>query len=357
MAYGLSDFHVGVGCCWAKHPCLPPLWCGKQDLVARKIVYHSHLWAVSTLSPSNLKCTLLWLSEFVVMFLPQILGLTWWPFFWGGGGLGVDPQTVLATPTFFLLISRGLPLFNLALFQAWSALHGSPSPACWHFSLCADSLSYKSCYQLILSLNPETPHCVVFGNLDLAATWKAVFFLSLSTGRQSIPAWKLLTVFCTPRTDLSLLVAFMFSLLLSVDILLRTQNIYLSFHCPLAQSGLDWIQSILFLSSPLAPSISVRLVLFGFNADELLCVPRDFCFLLSILIFFLASDYRCKSKPPSAVGLIANVKGLLSFYLPLFFKCFKSRGRRPFFQRQWGANGYIHCLILWWLFSYFFFNF
>ena len=119
---------------------------------------------------------------------------------------------------------------------------------------------------------------------------------------------------------------------------------HLFFYCPLAQSGLDWIQSLLFLSSPLAAVITVRRVLFGFNSDELLCVPRVFCYLLSLLKFFVwcqRNDYRFHSKPPSAVGLIASIKGRLSFYLPLLFKRFRSRRRRRFFKRQWGANGCI----------------
>ena len=111
----------------------------------------------------------------------------------------------------------------------------------------------------------------------------------------------------------------------------------LFFHCALAQSGLDWIQSLFVLSSPLAPAISVRHALFGFISDELLCVPRVFCYLLSLLKFFLwcqRNDYRFRSKPPSAVqGLIASIKGRLSFYLP--------RRRRHFFQRQGGTNGRI----------------
>ena len=42
-----------------------------------------------------------------------------------------------------------------------------------------------------------------------------------------------------------------------------------------------------------------------------------------------------------AMGLIASIKGRLSFYLPLLFKRFRSRRRRRFFQRHWGANGRI----------------
>ena len=132
-------------------------------------------------------------------------------------------------------------------------------------------------------------------------------------------------------------------LIVSVVTLMRLRSIFF-IHCLLAQSGLDWIQSLLFLFSPLAPAITVRHVLFGFSSDELLCVPCVFCYLLSLLKFFVWSqrnDYRFRSKPASAVGLIASIKGRLSFPLPLLFKRFRSRRMRCFFQRQWGANGRI----------------
>ena len=41
----------------------------------------------------------------------------------------VDPQTVLATPSLFLLVASGLPAFYRALLRAWTALHGSLSQA------------------------------------------------------------------------------------------------------------------------------------------------------------------------------------------------------------------------------------
>ena len=53
------------------------------------------------------------------------------------------------------------------------------------------------------------------------------------------------------------------------------------------------------------------------------------------------NEYRFRSKPASAVGLIASNKGRLSLYLPLLFKRFRSRRRRRFFQRHRGANGRI----------------
>ena len=131
--------------------------------------------------------------------------------------------------------------------------------------------------------------------------------------------------------------------IVSVVILMRLWGICSS-TVPLAKSGLDWIQSLLFLSSPLATAITVRHVLFSFSSDELLCVPRVFCYLLSLLKFFVwcqRNDYRFRSKPPSAVGLIDCIKGRLSFYLPLLFKRFCSWRRRRFFQRHWEASGRI----------------
>ena len=77
----------------------------------------------------------------------------------------------------------------------------------------------------------------------------------------------------------------------------------------------------------------MRHVLFGFSSDELLCVPHVFCYLQSLLKFFVwcqRNDYRFRSKPTSAVGLIASIKGCLSLYLPLLFKQFQSRRRRLF---------------------------
>ena len=51
------------------------------------------------------------------------------------------------------------------------------------------------------------------------------------------------------------------------------------------------------------------------------------------------NDYRFRSIPPSAVRLIAMIKGRLSFHLRLFAKRFKSPHRRSYFLRQWAANG------------------
>ena len=172
-----------------------------------------------------------------------------------------------------------------------------------------------------------------------------LFSLCLLSGSLSISALhgKLLTLFCTPRIGMLFLVVLVFPLLVSVDILLRPQNVLFFI---ILRRRVVWfvLCSFLFLSSPMAPSISDRHVHFGFNDDELLCNPRLFCYLLSLLKFCLwrqRNDYRFKSKPPSAVGLIASIKGRLSFDSPLFLKHYRSRRTRRFFQRRWGANRYI----------------
>ena len=295
-------------------------------------------------------CALLaqWVCRYTTDLNAWALMMTFWLF----DRFGVDPQTVLATPSLFFLVASRFPAFYCAFLRAWTALHSSLSRAGLIVGsadttlLRAYSLTCKSCYQLLLSLNPVQPHCVVkfrsnYGDLDWDSTWKTLFFMPLD--RKPIDLyWKVAHgVLYTGHRLVS------FGLNVPPDCLRGHSDEtleHLFSYCPLAQSGLDWIQSLLFLSSPLAPAITVCHVLFSFCSDELLCVPCVFCYLLSLLKFFVwceRNDYRFWSKPPSAVGLIAGIKGRLSFYLPLLFKRFRSRRRRRFFQRQWGSNGRI----------------
>ena len=60
---------------------------------------------------------------------------------------------------------------------------------------------------------------------------------------------------------------------------------HLIFYCPLAVSILSWVQSLMFLASPLCPTLLLRHALFGFSSDELLVVPKVFCYLLMFLSF------------------------------------------------------------------------
>lgn len=54
---------------------------------------------------------------------------------------------------------------------------------------------------------------------------------------------------------------------------------HLFLYCPLAESCLDWIHSLLVRSSGLWHQLLLNV---GFSSDELLCFPGVFCYLLSL---------------------------------------------------------------------------
>ena len=71
--------------------------------------------------------------------------------------------------------------------------------------------------------------------------------------------------------------------------------VLLSFVPVLSVCVLSWIQSLMFLASPLCPTILLRHVLFGFSSDELSVVPRVFCYLLNVskfCIWVARNDFR-----------------------------------------------------------------
>ena len=136
--------------------------------------------------------------------------------------------------------------------------------------------------------------------------------------------------------------------LLSVCVLLGSTYLRLVsvvttlYSCPLIQSGIDWIQSLLFRCSPVVPSLTVPHLLFGFSSDEFRCVPLVFAYIVNAckyLAWQQHNDLRFRGVAPSALHLLASLKSRLRFSLPLFFKRFVPSRRRRFFQRQWGANG------------------
>ena len=61
---------------------------------------------------------------------------------------------------------------------------------------------------------------------------------------------------------------------------------HLFFYCPLANSLLSWIQSLLFQFSPTSPPLLLRHALFGFNNDELRRIPQVFVYILNVGKFF-----------------------------------------------------------------------
>ena len=220
-------------------------WSGKSDLVARAVLHHSTFQGGFGVVSVRFKVHALlaqWVRRYVTSPNAWVHMMTFWFF----DCFGVDPQTVLATPSLFLLVASGLPAFYCALLRAWTALHGSLSEtglivgSADNALLQASSLSCKSCYQLLLSLNPVQPHCVVkfrpnYGDLDWVSTWKTLFFMPLD--RKPIDlCWKVAHgVLYTAHRLVS------FGLNVPPDCFCGHSSEtleHLFFYCPLAQSAL-----------------------------------------------------------------------------------------------------------------------
>ena len=83
-------------------------------------------------------------------------------------------------------------------------------------------------------------------------------------------------------------------------------------------------------------------MLFGFNPDELRCVPRVFVYILNVCKYFLwmaRNDFRF-----CALTVLENVRVRVRFNLPVFFRHFQSPHRR-YFVRQWGARGVVASVV------------
>ena len=85
-------------------------WSGKRALVARDVVYHSTCQRGFGIVSVRYKAQALlaqWVRRYVTASNAWAHVMTFWLFV----RFGVDPQTVLATPSLFLLIALGLPVF------------------------------------------------------------------------------------------------------------------------------------------------------------------------------------------------------------------------------------------------------
>ena len=180
------------------------------------------------------------------------------------------------------------PPFYPAVLDAWRALDGPLSADLSHLFIGDPSapapvsnITCKSCYDLVLGANSRSPHCELkfrpsFGTLYWPATMKQVHIMSLdrpvktSVGVSAMVSIGLDTTWF--RTA-------------SVVI----QRLYHLFFCPLAQSGISWVQSLLFRAAPLAPTLTIRHLLFGFSNDELLVVLSVFVYLINVL----KSSFSC----------------------------------------------------------------
>ena len=102
---------------------------------------------------------------------------------------------------------------------------------------------------------------------------------------------------------------------------------HLFFSCPLADSLLSWLSSLLFLSSPSFRPILLCHVRFGFPEDELLCVPRFFVYALNVCkfsIWMARNDFSFRDVQPGAIAVLERIKSRLRLHLSLSFRHFKS---------------------------------
>ena len=323
-------------------------WAGKRDLVARKVLHHTRQQGGFSVVSVEFKLHSLlaqWFRRFGISPGAWVSLLTFWCF----DRFGVPPLAVLSHPSAYAITT--LPAFFCRCFQAWIALDGSVSggdpvvgSAASGGPFPVSSMSTKACYDLLLSLNPARPHCVgkflpLFGPWEWSSTWTSLFFMPLD--RQVIDLnWRLAhgVLYTAER-----LASFGYQLQLACFCGHHLESYdHLFFHCPLAQSGLAWVQTLLSRACPSGPSFTLRHIHLGFSPGELRSVPRVFAYLINVcsyLVWRQRNDFRFRSIPPSTVRLIALMKARLSFYLPLFAKRFSSRRRRSYFFRQWAAKG------------------
>ena len=207
-------------------------------------------------------------------------------------------------------------------------------------------MTTKSCYLYLLSANVVQPHCVIkfaptYGRLHWPTTWCSLGFFDLD--RQVVDLnWKIVhgVLYTAQR-----LVSFGLPVPLDCFCGAPIESLeHLFFFCPLTQSVLSWLQSLMSNSSLMCPVILCHHVLFGFSCDELRATPRIFVYILNLCKFTIwqsRNDYRFRGIPPDAVSAIIKVKVRLKFNLPLFFKRFRSAGCQRYFHGQWGARGVV----------------
>ena len=331
-------------------------WKGKKDLVTRSVVCQPFLFGGFSVVSIKFKVWALhvqWARRLVTCPASWVHFLYF--YFWDC--LGASPLDVLSRPSDFTL--RSLPPFYRSFLSAWRAVDGGFSVSHGSFAIgCSSGLSIspvstistKSVYTFLLSENLSTPHCVVkfapiFGSLYWSCTWRQLFLFDVDRPVIDL-AWKIAhgVLYTADR-----LASFGYSLQLSCFCNSAPESIdHLFFECPLAQSVLSWLQSLMFRWSLLAPSLTVRHIRFGFSPDELSCVPKVFVYILNVCKFFVwlaRNDYRFRNVRPSAVDVLANVRARIRFHLPIFFKRFRSPRRRRLFVRQWGACNVVASLV------------
>ena len=277
--------------------------------------------------------------------------------FWFDLCLSASPDDVFTAPFSFRLVD--LPPFYKSLVTAWrevggafsasrsSLVFGSSDPL---FCVPVSSMTTKSCYLYLLSERITDPHCVgkfapSFGALYWPTTWCSLSFFDLDRPVIDVN-WKIAHGVLYTAECLS---SFGLPVPLSCFCGAPVESLtHLFFACPLAQSVLSWLQSLMFSFNPMSPVLLARHSLFGFDSSELRVTPRIFVYILNVCKFSIwlsRNDFRFRGIQPGAVSVIESVKALVKFNLPLFFKRFKSPRRRCYFHRQWDARGTVASVV------------
>ena len=156
-----------------------------------------------------------------------------------------------------------------SIIQAWRSLDGAFSVSHNSLVYCSSScnvcspvsaMSTKVCYQYLLSENMVLPHCVekfapTFGRLYWLTTWRSLSFFDLDHQVTHL-SWKIAQgVLYTPQC----LMSFCLSVPLPCFCGAPIESLeHLFFYCPIAQSVLAWLQSLMFSFSPMCPVILCR---------------------------------------------------------------------------------------------------
>ena len=322
-------------------------WSGKKDLVRRDVVILPRGSGGYSLVSVHLKVNALlaqWVRRFTDSPGSWVSLLTFWFF----DRFGVGPLSVFSAP--FSFCPDHLPPFHRALLLAWRDLGGFGDPSTFGLSISgninASALTCKSAYLRLISIYTTVPHCAskfrpIYGDLYWPSTWSQIFFMPLDRAASDL-SWKVAHGVLYTSERLSSF-GYAIHTVCFCGFPLESSD-HLFFYCPLAKSGIDWIQSLLSRAVLDAPSLSIRHLLFGFSPNELVTVPRIFVYLLLVLklsIWSQRNDFRFRAVRPSALGVIAMCKARVRFYLPLYCKRFSSPSRRRYFFRQWCASGVI----------------
>jgi len=162
-------------------------WSGKRDLVAPNVVFHSRENGGFLVVFTEFKVQSLlvqWIKRIASSPSGWVRLMSYWFRFY----FDVSPLEVFSD--LFSFDPDVLPPLYAALLKAWRALGGSGYPSGLVVAssttspIHVESITTKLCYQLLLSINPCTPHYIAkfsraFPNLDWLSTWQSLFFLPL----------------------------------------------------------------------------------------------------------------------------------------------------------------------------------